>query len=403
LTRLIARALLCLLVLAAVAGGGWHWASVIEFERGKKFYDSKDWYQALSSFQNSVRIFPWDPEPHRYLAKTYIHLLEGRNAQTQVQLLKKAEWELEQAISIEARYPYYWYELARVSEWGERLGAEAARPAIFSYHQALTLDPNNPVFLLYTGRYLLNRGEKGQAKSLLIKLISVDQYSALELSSVWLMQGYSPEELIDYFSVDEEALIKLANVFNGHNRNWAEMVGKKAYDHAPDNPRAILLYSSILSRRGECEKTREILQPLFSQPEYRASAHINYASCLYATRQYALAENEYLQLIRLLPRSLDARQNLAMICLNSNRTNEAKEHLIWLISQPEFNDRGRKAQCYLNLAGIYEKENNLEEALKYYHLYLDINSKDRRVAEKVRKLENFQPRDIIYSPWGMNK
>jgi hypothetical protein len=79
----------------------------------------------------------------------------------------------------------------------------------------------------------------------------------------------------------------------------------------------------------------------------------------------------------------------------------AKDQLVWLASQPETSDHNARASIYLNLAGIYEHEKDLDQELKYYRLYLSLRPDDKAVAEKVKKLEKSGPEDIIYSPWEM--
>jgi Tfp pilus assembly protein PilF len=402
--KIAARGVLILILLLAVVSGGWEWAAAIQFQRGKDFMDAGDWYRAMAAFKSSARIFPRNPDAHRWLAKAYRNMTEGRNPDTQVQLLRNAEQELEKALAIEPRYPYYWFDLARISEFLEQLRAKPGKPALYCYRQAALIDPNNPVFLEYMAAYLLKNGKKEEAKDLLAKLLGIDVGSAIELGQVWLQNKYNPQELVECFDNNEKGLIKLSALLLSFQKVKAAMLaGEKAYQRDPRNPDAILNYGMVNSYSGDCERLKEIMGPIFKTPYYQGSARYYYATCLYNSAQYGPAEEEYLSLIGIRPEDTDSRFHLALIYLATNRQAKAREQLVWLASQAEVADPNIRARSYLELAKIFDKEHNSEQALNYYQLYLRFQPEDPAVKARVKGLSKIKSGDVIYSPWEMKK
>jgi len=402
MSRILAWVIFVLLILLAVAGGGLEWASAIQFQRGMDFFDGEDMLRARSAFERSLKIPGRNPEPHRWLAKTSVRLIEGRNRETQLKLLRSAEHELKQALAIEERYPYYWYELARVGQLIERLGEKPGNSVLDCYHQAVVIDPNNPIFLQYLGEYLVSKGRNQEAKSVLQKLVSIDLTYSLSLVQAWLKKGNDPGELTEYFAGNEQSLVKFAELLSSPPYlKSSGMVSRKAFELYPENPEARLAYGRSLIASHECGKTGEILKPLFSRPVYQVSAYAVYALCLYYDREYEAAAEQYLQLIRLQPELADNRSILAACYLALNKLDLAKEQLVWVASQPDITDVNTRSRTFLQLAGVLEKENDREQALKYYRLYLGLNPDDKAVAEKVGNLEKSKPGNIIYSPWEM--
>jgi len=255
--KMAARALLFLLLILAIVSGGWEWAAAIQLQRGKNFLDHKDWYNAMTAFQSSVRIFPRNPEAHRWLAKSYYYMVEGRNSETQVQLLKEAEKELDKSLAIEPRYPYYWFDQAKVSELLEQLRAAPEKSALHCYRQAALIDPNNPVFLEAMGAYLLENGKKEAAKGLFPKLLTIDLNYAINLAEAWLRLKYDPLELVSSFSGSQKGLAKLAPLLISYQQfKAAALAGKKVYEADPKNPQAILTYGMVTYYTGDCARLK---------------------------------------------------------------------------------------------------------------------------------------------------
>jgi tetratricopeptide (TPR) repeat protein len=400
--KMASRLALAALAILALIGAGFEWAAAIQYQRGKDFFDDKHWLEAKAAFSSSAAIFDRNPDTHRWLAKTYVHLIEGRNSETQIKLLRNAEDELEKALAIESQYPYYWYELALVSQLIEQLGEAPRHPVLDCFHQAVIIDRNNPIFLQHEGQYLVSKGNKEEAKAVLQKLISIDIPSSIVLAQEWINHGYDPSELTEYFSVNQNALIDLSGLLQSPKFLKASReVSQKAYELNPANPRGRMAYAWSFLATGECAKSREILAPLFDNPELQFNAYNTYAFCLYYNQKYEQAAEQYLQLIRLKPDVIDSRSQLANCYLNLNKPELAKEQLVWLASQTEITDQNARASIYLSLAGIFEQEKDLEQEAKYYHLYLAQRPDDKAIAEKLKKLEKSGSGDIIYSPWEM--
>jgi tetratricopeptide (TPR) repeat protein len=402
MSRIVARLFLFLLILLAGLGCVVEWVSAIRFQRGRDYFDAEDMLRARWAFESSLQIPVRNPEPHRWLAKTCVRLIDGRNRETQLQLLRNAEQELEQALAIESRYPYYWYELARVGQLIERLGEKPGRSVLDCYHQAVVIDHNNPIFLQYLGEYLLGLGRKEEARSVLKKLVDIDLNYSLNLVRAWMEKGHDPGELTGLFAGKEQHLVRFTDLLvNSSYYKSAEEVSRKAFELYPHNPEARLIYGRSFIAAHECGKAGEILKPLFSMPTYQVSAYGVYALCLYYAREYEVAAEQYLQLIRLQPAVAENRALLANCYIQMNKPELAKEQLVWLVNQPEPADENFRSRTYIQLAGILEKENDREQALKYYRLYLQLNPQDKAVAEKVSFLEKSKPGNIIYSPWEM--
>lgn len=350
----LSRVVLAAAAVAALVGAGFEWAAAIQYQRGRDFFNDKRWLEAMSSFSSSAAIFDRNPETHRWLSKTHVHLMEGRDSETQIKLLRNAESELEKALAIENRYPYYWYELAMVSQLIERMGQAPRHPALDCFHRAVVIDHNNPIFLEYEGLYLIGRGDEEEAKAVLQKLISIDLPSSVVLAKEWIDRGYDPAELTDYFSVSQDALVDLAGLLQSPQYMKASReISRKAYELNPANPNGRMAYAWSFIGTGECDKSRDLLEPLFNNHEYQINANNTYAFCLYYNRKYELAAEQYLQLIRLSPNAVSFRSALANCYLNLNQPELAKEQLVWLASQTEIADQNERASICLKLGGIF--------------------------------------------------
>ena len=175
----------------------------------------------------------------------------------------------------------------------------------------------------------------------------------------------------------------------------------KAYELNPANPNGRMAYAWSFIATGECDKSREILAPLFDNQEYQLNANNTYAFCLYYNRKYELGRGAIPATDPAKPDAVSFRSALANCYLNMNKPELAKEQLVWLASQTEIADQNERASIYLKLGGIFEQENDREQAAKYYHLYLAQRPDDKAIAEKLKHLEKPGPGDIIYSPWEM--
>ena len=402
--KFLTKILLVFIIIFAITSGIFQWLSALQFERGKNFYKKQDWYNALTAFQYSQKFFSRDPEVYRWLAKTYIHLVENRNPQAQLDLLKKAESNLLTAISIEPEYPYYWALLGRVSEELEKRGATPKKSALDAYHQATILDPNNPLFLELLAKFLIQEGKPDKAKPLIAKIVKIDLFYVSDPLQLWLENNYSPLELIPVFENDIKSLAKLLEFLNAFRHYDAVLLaGEKAIQMAPGDPEAIMVYASALMINKNCEKLESVIAPLLKNRQYEEKARRLMLSCFQQTAQYEAAEKEYLNLIALQPESVEYRYGLSLLYLFRRQPNLAKAHLLWLFHYHGLKDQNIKSRVILNLAQISENEKNFPQAFKFYQLYSKMHPEDKRIKAKVDELKAFQTDDIIYSPWDKDE
>ncbi len=399
--KYFAQAFLSLILLFALASGTVQWGSACQFHRGMIFYQNQDWYHAIGSFQRANSLFGRDPEIHRYLAKSYLHLVEGRNPESRLSLLRKAQAELLEAIAIEKDYPYYWALLGRVGELMEGMKEAPLKRPEECYHQALILDPNNPLFLQLFAQFLIQGREEEQAKPLIAKMAQLDPSYAHEAAVVWLKRKYPPEELIPLFSSNLDALGSLTNLLEqmGYLK-LAVQTAQKAMEIAPGRPEALLIYGDALSQSGQCPAAGQTLAPLMTNPAYEVKARWIYSICLFRQKDYDLLEKQYLRLIAIQPESLEYRWYLANLYLIKQQPELAKAHLLWLFNQPGLTNPELKARVVLHLAVISETELQFAPAFKYYQIYLKLKPSDPRIQAKVDQLKGYGSGDIIYSLWG---
>jgi tetratricopeptide (TPR) repeat protein len=395
------KAILIIIMIAATAGFGLQWISAIQFKQGMNFYENEDWFNAMKSFEQSSMLLSIHPEPHRLLGKTYLHLIEGRNSDAQLYLLRKAEKELLRAISIEDEYPYYWSILGRISELIEILGAAPEVSALSCYNQACRLDPTNSFFQELLAKHFIRTGMKEEAKEVMSKIAMTDSNSTMFVARFWLEHGLQADELIEIFSIDADALIKLAEFFRSR-REYSEKAikaSKRAFEIDPQNIMALQIYGKCISDSKDCEK----LKPIIEMPGLEEPARAMYASCLVRDRNFGRAEEEYLNLLEMNPKKPEYRWELARIYLREKSLSLAKTHLLWIVNQKEQEKGHIQTRAYIELARIFEKEGDLDQALKYYRLYLSQMPNDRRIQERVEKLENVRRGRKIISPWEIKK
>jgi len=396
--NLLVKAFGYLILFLVLFGGVKQWLFSYNFFQAKNLYQENQLPEALWKSKRALKYFPSHPEPHRLLAKIYLELLaQGRS--NQKELLKKAEQELLRAISIEPNYPYYWAELGRVSELLEYLGEMPQKSPRSAFHRACLIDPNNPLFLNMFAKYLIRKKDFTSAQALLKKLLELSPRSTVELAKIWFNHNPEPEPLLEIFSSSPEILGELCEWIALHTKekSLAQKYLKKAYLKNPDNQKLRLQYAKLLMNQGECEKTRQILEPLFSSPLEESALRI-YSICLFRQKKWEEEEKVLLKLISLSPHSVEYRQNLAHLYLVTGQLQKAKEQLLWLCE----NAPSQKAQgkFYLELGKIFEKESNPQKALEFYKKYLKVYPGDKKIQQKVKKLMP-QKEEIIYSPWRM--
>ncbi len=373
------------------------WVSAVQLRQGENYYENEEWLNALDAFESSSFYCPFDPEPHHLIGKTYLHLLAGRNSNVQIDILRKAESASIRAVSIEDGYPYYWSVLGRVSELIERLGGDPEYDALYCYQRARNIDPNNPLFMEFLAKYLIKKGGRKEAGEILAEAFGVHVEIARDVARVWLDKGYGAEELIDILGDDAGALIELAGFLRTMPEYSDEALhaGERAYEIDPADPVVIRVYGLILSDSGDCDR----LRPIVGRPGLEEPGRSAYAACLVKKRELDLAAEEYLKLISLNPEKPDYRWELARIYLKRKNRPLAKEQLVWIATRPETEGREIRIRAYLELARIFEHENDIDKALRYYYLCLAERPGAWQIKEKIDRLEKIKQGGKISSPW----
>lgn len=68
------------------------------------------------------------------------------------------------------------------------------------------------------------------------------------------------------------------------------------------------------------------------------------------------------------------------VCQELNRTNEAEEHYLFVLKQPHLKKYYYQTSASLHLAQLYEKQNSLNKAKKYYERCLGMNPKQYKTS-----------------------
>ena len=388
--------LLAFLTLAFI-GGIRQWRVAHWYKKAGELYEKNLFEDALFSAQKASRLDPKNPEKKRLLAKIYLELVAGRNIQTQLNILRKAEKELIDATSIEPLYPYYWAELGRVEELIERLGEQPARSPSSCFHRAVVIDPNNPLFVEMFFRYLVQKGSCSSAQNLLKRQLELEPKSALELAKLWLVNNCGYDALIQLLSSNPKFLSGLAlwMVTRKEFKELAEKTAYKAHLQSPEDKKLAFNYGWILAEMSKCAQAKKVLEKFFNEPEWKKPALEEYGLCLFRTHKWQEAEKIYLELISITPEQVNYRWELARIYLALKDYEKAKQQLIWLSERA---DSSLRKKAWLALGKIYEKENNRIKAIQAYESYLKLNPKDQKIKNKLKKLKPaFE--EIIYSPW----
>jgi len=391
-------AVFAILPLALVIGGI-QWASAIQNRRGMVAFYAQEWLEASEYFKSSLRFREGRPEPHHYLAKSYLHLMEGRNTEIQNKLLLQAEKEALRAVAIEQKFPYYWSLPGRISELIERAGGKPLKSPLYYFHQAVFLDPQNPLFLELLSKYLVKSGKQEEAKSIIAKFADLYPSSAVPIIQLWLGNNYRPDDLFKVLEKDYNGLVAFAEAVRAEPNysEYALAAAEKAFELKPGS--AGSLYSQVLIANKQCDRARGFM----AKPGFEEAARLAYADCLAGANRLTEAEEQYLILLKAHPDLPQYHLALANVLLRENEPARAKEEFLEIVSKNATNPAEINAAGYLALARISEKEKQIDQAIKYYRLYLEQKPEDQRVVEHIRELEEKGQVEFVHSPWDFNK
>jgi O-antigen ligase/tetratricopeptide (TPR) repeat protein len=395
--RAVGTVFLFVLFPVALFAGGMQWASSLEFLRGRRLFKEEQWLYASEAFKNSSRICAQNPEPHWWLARSYLHLMEGRSAELKKELLAKAEQEELKAISLEPDYPFYWSQLGRISRLIEERGGTPQKSPLFCYHQASLLDPNNAFFQELFARSLLQAGKKDEAKQVFLKLSRSNPGSIPGLCKTWLDLGLAPEELANLFANNADALVSLAKSLKAFPQYSGQLisVSQKAFELEPQNQKAREIFGQAVISSKNCET----IKPYLTDPRSETAADEIYAVCLVSTGRLEQAEKQYLNLLEASPDNPEYHLALARLYLWQKQKTRAKEQFLWLASRQESNPEQVNLEAFLGLARIYTEEHQEALALKYYRLYLAQKPDDQAALEQVENLRIRGQVEMVHSPW----
>lgn len=337
------------IILAAL---GVQWASVVQFRRGLNYFESQEWAIASDFFQSSTRILPMNPEPHRWLARSYLLMQEDRNQEMRNDLLEKAQNEALATVNLEPGYPFYWSMLGRISELMENKGLKPEKPALPCYHKALALDDANPAFLRLAAEYILNSGKKDEAKDMIVKLANSDFNSIASIGKQWIDLGYDTGELASLLHNNGRALVILARTLaaNPKFQEQALSAASRAFELAPDDKNTFAIYHQLISASKDCDQ----IKPLIDNQLYSSKAREIFANCLANNNRLEEAADEYIRLVQNRPEEPEYRLALARLYLRQNQTELAKDQFLWIASRKDQVEEAIAAESLLQLARISE-------------------------------------------------
>jgi len=373
------------------------WLSAYQFRAGAKLVAEKNWLPAVKAFQKSFRIIDLSPEPHRYLAKTYLYLSQDKNPELKIELLEKAEQEALRAIEIEPNYPYYWSLLGRISEHLELYGEAPLKSSFLGYQQAFIIDPNNPVFSGLFARASVKQANLELAKALIARVAKLHPNSIPSLVPIWLEKNYPLTELAELCSNNAQALALLAGSLKNQPQFQAQRFyfAQRAFELDPENSMVVESFLRLVLESRDCQKLERIL----SQTQFEEKARVIYADCLLQTKQIQASIEQYLLLIKNNPESGVYRFKLAQVFLKENDLSNAKDQLFWIERNPGKSPKHIQLQSLILLGNIFEKERDPKQALRYYQRYLEQKPDDQRILDKLKELKKATPSELIKSPW----
>jgi O-antigen ligase/tetratricopeptide (TPR) repeat protein len=386
-------------IILAIAGI--QWASIVQFRRGLNYFESQEWAISSELFQSSTSILAMNPEPHQWMARTYLLMQEDREPGLRNDLLEKSEKEALAAVNLEPRYPFYWSMLGRVSELMEDAGKKPDKPPLLCYQEALSLDESNPVFQQLLAEYLLKSGKKDEAKNIIAQMIQTNAGNAVNIEKEWIDRGYDPGDLTSLVQNNAWGLVILEQALGSNPEFQAQALScaKRAFDLEPQNQKVGGAYGQVLSTARACDQ----IKPLLDSSRYAGPARPIYAACLANNNRLEEAVNAYLELIQTKSEEPEYHLALAHLYLRRNLIEEAKDQFLWIASRHDRAADSIVTESFLQLGKIFEKQNQSEAALKYYRLYLENRPDDKAVVSAMEKLRNAAPVEMIHSPWEMQE
>jgi putative PEP-CTERM system TPR-repeat lipoprotein len=138
---------------------------------------------------------------------------------------------------------------------------------------------------------------------------------------------------------------------------------------APDQPQAMFLYATVLSRAGETEAARALLERATTViARYPRGRVMNNASMLmlagrayFARKNFAAAETYLSRLVEIAPQNDVGRRLLGQVMLRTGRPTEAIEALV-----PALQSGRGGADLYALLGSAYQQEKRYREAAAMY-------------------------------------
>lgn len=174
----------------------------------------------------------------------------------------------------------------------------------------------------------------------------------------------------------------------------------RAIELRPDWNQARILYARIISQQGDSETARDLLKETVDQDPENEQLRMIFAQYLINVKDFDGAQAQLSGILKRNPKHLDAVYSLAIVKLQNNQDDAARDLLLKLVEAPNW----RNQACYY-IGRIEAKNKRREEAISWFEkvdhgpLLLDAQFKivsvlvaDKRFDEAVKKLHGLQDR-----------
>lgn len=193
-----------------------------------------------------------------------------------------------------------------------------------------------------------------QTHSLLVEMLSRERDQELALAA---MERFVAGQESDPLA--QSALASLAA--RGGKLERAASILQQVLQSQPDDPGTVLLYAQILQTQGKAREGIDLLAGALARRPGEIALRMAHGRLLVADKRYEEAIAEFQHVVDAQPDNGDARHALALLCLQTEKLDEAERHLRSLSVRGA---RQNTARFYLG--HVAEARGRVDEAISWY-------------------------------------
>jgi len=330
------------------------------FEKGKTYFEQKDYQKAKLEFKNAIQIDPKFIEAIFMLGQSELREND----------LKSAFAHFRKVVEMDSTHLGAQFQLAKLFFAAQQVDKAEEKIALI-----LTADPEHKEALIMRGAILQQQGKSDLALLHLRQLLergidAPDVYLLLALnhktSGNHQREGQVLEEGLSHNPDSLPLLTALSDFYRQRNNfDQAIELAKKMLQLQPDSPRNYTYLAALYTTADKRPHGREVLDTLLKLDQGNSDYRLAVTQFYLQQQQLGDAEKTLLDGLSLNPESYQLRKALSNIYLATDRREDALEQLKTAVQSAEKNDSPDLYAAKTELAKLYLRSGDIDLARTY--------------------------------------